>query len=69
MPITLDWFRYFLARDPDFDWTGLNHASYEHYWDQSVEEYGRVFGTDRRTCPASATAAARRSSGTAGTTP
>ncbi len=47
MPITLDWFRYFLARDPDFDWTGLNHATYEHYWDQSVEEFGRVFGTAR----------------------
>lgn len=27
MPITLDWFRYFLARDPDFDWTGLTLAS------------------------------------------
>ena len=47
MRITLDWFRYFLARDPDLDWTGLTHASYEHYWDQSVEEFGRVFGTDR----------------------
>ena len=47
MRITLDWFRYFLARDPDFDWTGLTQASYEQYWDQSVEEFGRVFGTDR----------------------
>ncbi len=47
MPITLGWFRYFLARDPDFDWTRLTHASYEHFWDQSVEEFGRVFGTDR----------------------
>ena len=47
MRITLDWFRYFLARDPDFDWTSLTHASYEQYWDQSVEEFGRVFGTDR----------------------
>ena len=47
MRITLDWFRYFLARDPEFDWTGLSRASYEHYWDQSVEEFGRVFGTDR----------------------
>ena len=47
MRITLDWFRYFLARDPDFDWTGLTRASYEQYWDQSVEEFGRVFGTDR----------------------
>ena len=26
MTITLDWFRYFLARDPEFDWTGLTHA-------------------------------------------
>ena len=47
MRITLDWFRYFLARDPGFDWTGMTHASYEHFRDQSVEEFGRVFGTDR----------------------
>ena len=47
MRITLDWFRYFLARDPGFDWTGMTHASYDHFWDQSVEEFGRVFGTDR----------------------
>ncbi len=47
MTITLDWFRYFLARDPEFDWTVLTQASYEHLWDQSVEEFGRVFGTDR----------------------
>ena len=47
MRITLDWFRYFLARDPEFDWTVLTQDSYEHFWDQSVEEFGRVFGTDR----------------------
>lgn len=44
--IPLDWFRYFLAQDPAWDWTTLTHASYEQFWDQSVEQYNAVIGTD-----------------------
>ena len=44
--ITLDWFRYFLTQNPQWDWTTLTHASYEQLWDQSVEQFGAVFGTD-----------------------
>jgi feruloyl esterase len=44
--ITLDWFRYFLTQDPKWDWSTLTHASYEHLWDQSAEQFGAVFGTD-----------------------
>jgi feruloyl esterase len=44
--ITLDWFRYFLAQNPQLDWTTITRAGYERFWDQSVEEYGIVIGTD-----------------------
>lgn len=44
--IALDWFRYFLAQNPQLDWTTITPAAYERYWDQSVEEYSVVIGTD-----------------------
>jgi hypothetical protein len=44
--IALDWFKYFLAQNPQLDWTTITPAAYERYWDQSVEEYSVVFGTD-----------------------
>jgi len=46
MGITLDWFRYFLAQDPDFDWTTVTPAGFERLWEQSVEQFGLVIGTD-----------------------
>jgi feruloyl esterase len=45
-PITTDWFRYFLTQNPGWDWKGLTPESYEAFWDQSVQEYGAVIGTD-----------------------
>jgi feruloyl esterase len=44
--ITLDWFRFFLAQDPKWDWTTVTRDSYEQYWDQSVEEFAAVLATD-----------------------
>ena len=44
--IALDWWRFFLNQNPQWDWTTLTAASYEHYFDQSVEEFGAVLGTD-----------------------
>jgi hypothetical protein len=44
--ISMDWFRYFLTQDPKFDGNGVTPAGYERFWDQSVEQYGIVFGTD-----------------------
>jgi hypothetical protein len=46
MGITLDWFRYFLLQDPQLDWTTITPDWYERLWDQSVEEFGAVIGTD-----------------------
>ncbi len=43
--ITLDWFQYFLTQDPEWDWKTITPGSYEHFWDQSVEEYTAVIGT------------------------
>jgi len=45
-PISLDWFRYFLAQDPKLDWTTITPAAYDRFYDQSMEEYGAVIGTD-----------------------
>jgi hypothetical protein len=44
--ISMDWFRYFLTQNPKFDGNSLTPAAFERYWDQSVEQYGAVFGTD-----------------------
>ncbi|MBZ5624010.1 MAG: tannase/feruloyl esterase family alpha/beta hydrolase [Acidobacteriia bacterium] len=46
MGITLDWWKYFLAQNPQFDWTTLTFPAYEQFWDQSNEEFGAVIGTD-----------------------
>jgi feruloyl esterase len=44
--ISMDWFRYFLTQDPKFDANSVTPAAFERLWDQSVEQYGMVFGTD-----------------------
>ena len=44
--ITLDWFRFFLTQNPQWDWQTLTHASYEQLFDQSVEQFNAVLGTD-----------------------
>lgn len=44
--ISMDWFRYFLTQDPTFDGNSVTPAALERYWDQSVEQYGVVIGTD-----------------------
>jgi hypothetical protein len=44
--ITLDWFRYFLTQNPEWDWTTITRDGYEQLWDQSVEEFSAVIATD-----------------------
>jgi feruloyl esterase len=44
--ISMDWFRYFLTQDPKFDGNTVTPTALERLWDQSVEQYGIVFGTD-----------------------
>jgi feruloyl esterase len=44
--IPLEWFQYFLIQDPKWDWTTLTPAGFEQRWNQSVEQYGDVIGTD-----------------------
>jgi feruloyl esterase len=45
-PIMLDWFRYFLTQDPQFDAAVVTPAAYERLFDQSVEQYAQVIATD-----------------------
>ncbi len=44
--IPLDWFRYFLVQNPRWDWTTLTRAEFELLWNQSVEQFGAVIGSD-----------------------
>jgi len=44
--ITLDWWRYFLNENPQWDFTTLTPAAYEQYWDRSVEQFSAVLATD-----------------------
>jgi hypothetical protein len=44
--IMLDWFRYFLTQDPQFNPDTLTVAGYERLFDQSVEQYAQVIATD-----------------------
>jgi len=45
-PITLEWWRYFLNQNPQWDYLNLTPPSYEQYWQQSVEEFSAVLATD-----------------------
>jgi len=45
-PITMEWWRYFLTQNPQWDWTVLTPALYEQYVDQSLEEFSAVLATD-----------------------
>ena len=44
--ISQEWIRYFLTQDPQFDAGTITPAGYERLWDQSLEQYGIVIGTD-----------------------
>jgi hypothetical protein len=44
--ITLEWFRYWLSQNPTLDWRTITPQLYELYWDQSLEQWGAVIGTD-----------------------
>ena len=44
--ISQEWIRYFLTQDPQFDTGTLTHAGYERLWEQSLEQYTTVIGTD-----------------------
>src|SRR5262245_19484640 len=44
--ISLEWFRYFLTQNAQFDWKTITPDTYERLFDQSVEQFGSVIGTD-----------------------
>jgi len=43
---SVDWLRYFITQDVQFDWTTITPAAYQAFWDRSYEQYGHVIGTD-----------------------
>jgi feruloyl esterase len=43
---TNDWLKYWITQNPQFDSSTLTPAGYQRYWDQSIEQYGIVIGTD-----------------------
>jgi feruloyl esterase len=44
--ISFEWFRYFLSQNPQLDAATITPAMYERFWDQSIEQFGIVIGTD-----------------------
>jgi feruloyl esterase len=44
--IAMDYFRYYLKQDPNWDASTLTSAELEQLYQQSVEEFGPVIGTD-----------------------
>jgi hypothetical protein len=42
----LDWFRYFLVLDPQWDWRSVTQAEFELLFKQSVEEHSTIYGGD-----------------------
>lgn len=43
---TIDWLRYFITQNKEFDWTTMTPTAYQAFWDQSYEQFGSVIGTD-----------------------
>lgn len=67
-PFAVDWLKYWITQNPQFDWTGMTPAAYERYWDQSGRSTAWSLERTIPISPRSAIAAARRLSGTAGQT-
>lgn len=44
--VAMDWFRYFVTQNPEFDGNAVTPDLYERLWDQSDEQFGIVIGTD-----------------------
>jgi Tannase and feruloyl esterase len=44
--ISQEWFRYFLTQNPQFDMATVTPDMYERLFEQSVEQFGSVIGTD-----------------------
>jgi feruloyl esterase len=44
--IALEYWVYYLAQNPNWDWTTLTYAGFEQLCTKSVEQYGAVIGTD-----------------------
>src|SRR3984957_16664130 len=44
--VSLEYIQFFLIANPHWDWTSLAPGDFELLFDQSIEEYGAVIGTD-----------------------
>ena len=44
--IALEYWVFYLAQDPKWDWSTLTYAGFEQLWQKSVEQFGAVLGTD-----------------------
>jgi hypothetical protein len=44
--VALEYLQFFLVKDPRWDWTSLASGEFELLFNQSIEEFGAVIGTD-----------------------
>lgn len=45
-PVSMEWFRYFLTLNPGLEVKDIDYSTYELLFNQSVEEFSEVIGTD-----------------------
>ena len=45
-PIPVDYLKYWIKQDPNFDWKSLGYKGYEKYFNQSVKMFAPIMGTD-----------------------
>jgi feruloyl esterase len=45
-PLSTQWYRYWLAQNPDFNWQTMTYAQFVQYFRQSVSEFGYPIATD-----------------------
>jgi feruloyl esterase len=46
MGITMEWFRYFLSQNPQLDAATITPDAYQRFFEQSIEQFTAVIGTD-----------------------
>lgn len=44
--IPVNWYRYWLEQDPDFDWQTITYEQFVEYFHQSVSQFDHAWSTD-----------------------
>ena len=45
-PLPVDYLKYWIKQDPNFDWKSLGYKGFDEYFNQSVKMFNQIMGTD-----------------------